>query len=150
MSAMQPMASQPEPNEKTIKVHFSSKLSLSADAAVVTFPRFLSVEQSEFRIKDGLTATLRIPTRLFKLYIDTFFPGDTSALRVTAAITGANLEALSIAQNDNQHVLIDVKHINSTTAEYCTVTCEATNESRSGIGACIDCKGRKGVVRLCC
>lgn len=34
--------------------------------------------------------------------------------------------------------------------QQCTVFCPASGESRSGPGACIDCRKDKSVVRICC
>jgi hypothetical protein len=139
---------EPQAEEKSITVHFVSKLLVAADAATVSFPRAMSPRESEFQIRDGFTATLRIPMRAFQMHMDTTFP-DSSRIRVVAHVTGANIDSMRIAQEEQYSVLIDIQH-QFGAAEYCTVTCEATGESRTGIGACIDCAGQKGKVRLCC
>jgi hypothetical protein len=143
------MAMQPLPDEKKIKLYFTSKIPPRADAATVSFPR-LRASRSEFAVSEGLVETLIIPTRQFDLSIDTTFSGSPQALRVTANVIRGNVESLRVFQEGPRGVLIDVEHTDSISTEYCTVTCEATGESRTGMGACIDCRGQKGIVRLCC
>jgi len=150
MSASRPMPRDPGETKKTIQVYFSSKLPTDVDGARVFFPRSLTLRESEFAIKEGLTTVLRIPTGRFRLQIDTLFPRGEKPVAVSAAVVGDQVESLQISQRDHHRVLIDVKHTQSAGTEYCTVTCDATKESRTGIGACIDCDGPLGTVRLCC
>lgn len=149
MGASQPMPMQPGPNEKSIKAFFVSTVH-DYEAATVIFPRVMSVRSSEFTIKEGLAATLRVPMGQFEFYVDTIFPGQGKAVRVSANVVGAQVDSLTIEQKQVHNVLINIRHTASASPEYCTVTCEATGESRTGAGACIDCKGPKGTVRLCC
>jgi hypothetical protein len=150
MSASRPMPNEPGENKRNVPVYFTSRLPEDADGARVFFPRSLTVRESEFTIREGITTVLRIPIGRFRLRIDTLFPRSTKSVIVSADVVGNRIDSLLISQRDHHRVLIDVKHTQSAETEYCTVTCEATKESRTGIGACIDCDGPLGTVRLCC
>lgn len=42
------------------------------------------------------------------------------------------------------------EHFRGAVIDQCTVFCPGTGESRTGRNVCIECKGSRGVVRICC
>jgi hypothetical protein len=61
---------------------------------------------------------------------------------------------MRIRQSDPNYVEAVLDHhqewFRSSIMDQCTVFCPGTGESRSGRNVCIECKGTRGTVRICC
>jgi hypothetical protein len=67
--------------------------------------------------------------------------------------SGGFLRGMRISQPDQNYVAAQLDHneqFKGTLIDQCTVFCPATGESRSGRNVCIECKGSRGIVRVCC
>jgi hypothetical protein len=134
-----------EEQTKQLTILFTSKVSGSQGASVVF--QVLS-SRWQYTIEDQANAVIDVPTGPFKLEIATQFQGAAQPVSVDASIVGQYISSLEVNQKGPTEALFNFVHTGG--EDQCTVTCVTTGESRSGIGACIDCKGPLGYVRLCC
>ncbi|MCI0628232.1 MAG: hypothetical protein L0387_42370 [Acidobacteria bacterium] len=97
---------------------------------------------------------VRVPLGLRMLEIGVFFQSLDDFVVVYAAVSGKYLRGILFNQETADHVTVQIDHENTyvpfQSIPQCTVTCSTTGESRSGMGACIDCPGPRGTVRICC
>jgi hypothetical protein len=66
---------------------------------------------------------------------------------------GGFLSGMRIRQTDENYVEAQLDHqerFRASILDQCTVFCPGTGESRSGRNVCIECKGTRGTVRICC
>jgi hypothetical protein len=66
---------------------------------------------------------------------------------------GGFLRGIRITQSKQDYVEALLDHheqFRGTLIDQCTVFCPGTGESRSGRNVCIECKGSRGIVRICC
>jgi len=130
---------------KRLPIRFRSKLG-GSEGAIVVFQVLSSKWQ--YTIENQAKAVIDVPTGAFKLEIAIQFQGAAQPVSVAASVVGLYLTSLDVDQNGPTEALFNFVHTDG--EDQYTVTCLTTGESRSGMGACIDCKGPLGYVRLCC
>ncbi len=74
-------------------------------------------------------------------------PGIDKAAKLTADL--AEVDGISFVQSSESYLIAHVDHSPNHDGN-CTVVCSATEESRTGRGACIDCNTGTFKIRLCC
>lgn len=140
-----------QPEDKEIRVQFTSSLGGSVEPALVRFPLIRGIQDRSYGVTPTRKLSLRIPLTRFRFVMEVFFPSANDSVQVNAQVNGANIQGLQIHQEQIDFVQANLVHVKygRVTTEECTVSC-ADGTSRSGMGACIDCPGPRGTVRFCC
>lgn len=91
---------------------------------------------------------IEVPSGPWWLVLEIHFRASGEIVHTAAFIDGAH--GLDIEQQGPDFVLAQIRHSAHSSQEQCTVTCLTTGESRSGRGQCVECRLKRGVVKLCC
>lgn len=82
------------------------------------------------------------------IILDVAFP--ESGGHVSVGVMGGEVDRLVLHQVLPAYVLVSVEHPMTDQDGQCTVFCPASGESRTGRNVCIECRGPRGTVKICC